>query len=113
MNDEPTKSAVDPVTELRRSHESLRTLFQLAVLCGIVLSMSVSFLVFKQVAAMRRQSLGLQTMIDDHNTNWIPRLHIARTNLEAYAIKDPTLAPIVQKYFATNQPARSTPPPTR
>jgi hypothetical protein len=116
MNEQPPTPSADPqpaaLSELRDAHESLRTLFQLSVLCGIVLSASVSFLVFKQVAAIHRQSAGLQAMIGDHNTNWSPRLHFARTNLEAYAAKDPSVAPIIQKYFSTNtyNSARTAPP---
>jgi hypothetical protein len=109
MNDLPSNPVSTQAPEsagLRDSIESLRTLFQLAVLCGIVLSASISFLVFKQVAGMRRQAATMQMLIDDHNTNWYPRVQAARTNLEAYAAKDPTLAPILHKYFSTNSPTK-------
>jgi hypothetical protein len=113
MSPDPLEPVAEPktVSDLRAAHESLRTMFQLSILCGIVLSASVFVLVYKQVASNQRQAFELQSIINEHQTNWAPKVEIARTNLAAFARENPSLAPILQKYFPSNSAPRRAAPP--
>jgi hypothetical protein len=110
-NASPTSSDAQTISEMRSAIESLRGVFQVVALSGIVLSATFLMYFYKQVSAARRQNDELKTYIIDYNTNVLPKIEMSRTNLEAFAKANPTVVPILRKYLATNTPATSTPPP--
>jgi hypothetical protein len=95
--------------ELRGAIETLRGVFQVAALSGIVLSAALFLFLYKEVSVVRRQNSELATYIIDYNTNVAPKIEMSRTNLEAFARTNPSIVPILKKYFPSNAPAASTP----
>lgn len=98
------------VEELRQAVFSLRTMLHISALCGIVLSATIFVVFFKEVSTLRRQNDDMAAYINEYNKSFVPLAESVRTNLVDYARFHPTLAPILQKYYATNSaPARSVP----
>jgi hypothetical protein len=106
-----TSSDAQTISEMRAAIESLRGVFQVVALSGIVLSATFLMYFYRQVSAARRQNDDLKAYIIDYNTNILPKIEMSRTNLEAFAKSNPTVLPILRKYFATNAPASTPPPP--
>lgn len=108
---EPTTNA-QTIAELRSAIESLRGVFQVVALSGIVLSGTLMLFLYKEVSVVRRQNEELRANLNDYYTNFLPKIEMTRTNLEAFARTNPSIIPLLKKYFPTNQPAKAaTPPP--
>lgn len=88
--------------EIRSAIESLRGVFQVVALSGIVLSCTVMAFLYKENAVVKRQSDDLRNYINEYNTNVAPKIEMAQTNLEAFAKTNPTIVPLLKKYFPTN-----------
>src|SRR5213595_3101262 len=82
-------SDTQTISEIRSAVESLRGVFQVVALSGIVLSATLLLFLYKEVSVARRQNLELMGYINDHNTNLVPRIEMSRTNLEAFAKTNP------------------------
>lgn len=116
MNDLPTSGTPDPIrsteaqtiSELRASIESLRGVFQVLALSGIVISATLLAFLYKEVSTVRRQGNELMVYLNEYQTNLAPKIELARTNLQAFAKSNASIEPLVKKYFSTNTPA--TPP---
>jgi hypothetical protein len=106
----PTSEA-QTTREIRSAIESLRGVFQVVALSGIVLSATILTFLYKEVSVVRRQNIELINYLSEFNTNVVSKIESARTNLPAFAKTNPTLDPIVKKYFATNAAAKTPPPP--
>jgi hypothetical protein len=106
-----TVSDPQTTTEIRAAIESLRGVFQVVALSGIVLSATLLTFLYKEVSVVRRQNNELIGYLNDFNTNVVSKIESARTNLPTFAKTNPTIDPIIKKYFATNAPAKTPPPP--
>ena len=91
--------------EMRRAIESLRGVFQVVALAGIALSCTLFLFFYREVKQVRRQNDELAAFVGDYNTNVLPKVDMARTNLEAFARTNATFQPIYRKYFTTNSAA--------
>ena len=117
MNDSEIPNSPTPTTapdaqttnEFRAAIESLRGVFQVVALSGIVLSATLLAYLYKEVSIVKRQNTELLGYINDFDKNLGPKIEAARTNLPAFAKTNPTIEPIIKKYFATNTPP---PPPS-
>jgi hypothetical protein len=92
------------IAEIRQAVESLRTMFHLSALCGIVVGVSLYLFLHKQTANVQRGNDELRGYVEDYNTNFVPKVEIMRTNLEAFAKTHATLAPLLDKYFPAKPP---------
>lgn len=92
--------------ELQRAHYALRTTLHMLALCGTILSATVFIYLYSEVAFLRTRNDELTALVTNYHKNFVPMAETARTNLETFARANPTLAPILQKYFGTNAPAR-------
>jgi hypothetical protein len=99
------------VADLRSAIESLRGVFQVVALSGIVLSGTILLFLYKENSIVRKQNDELRAHLGDYYTNFIPKIEITRTNLEAFARSNPSITPLLRKYFPTNAPARVTSQP--
>ena len=99
------------LSAFRAAIDSLRGVFQVVALSGIVLSATLLTFLYKEVSVVRRQNNELIVYLNDFNTNVVSKIESARTNLPAYAKTNPTIDPIIKKYFATNAPDKTPPPP--
>jgi hypothetical protein len=99
-----TTAVRNPAEEdLPSAIETLRTMFHFAALCGIVLSASFYILIHKQVVGLKRQNEELASYVHDFTSNIAPKVEMTRTNLEAFGRTDPSIRPLLLKYFpATN-----------
>lgn len=120
MNFPDPKPAESPerkaLLELKRAHLSLRTMFHLLALCSLLLTGTIFVILFQQVSLLRRQMDDTTTVMNDYNNVFIPQLEAVRTNLQAFATTNPSLDPILRKYFSTNsliKPATNAPAPTK
>jgi hypothetical protein len=102
---QPPASDAQLLSEMRSAIESLRGVFQVVALSGIVLSCTILAYLYKQVALVERQNTEMRSVVLDYNTNVAPKIEVARTNLEAFARTNPNFVPLLRKYFPTNQPA--------
>jgi len=98
-------SDAQTLSEIRSAIESLRGVFQVVALSGIVLSCTVLAFFYKETSLIQRQNNDLNNYISEYNTNLAPKIEMARTNLTAFGRTNPTIAPLLQKYFPTNRPA--------
>jgi hypothetical protein len=105
-NPTPSAPATDAqtVAEMRNAIESLRGVFQVVCLSGIVLSGTVLAFLYKEVSVVKRQNDELTAYIVEYNTNVAPKIEMARSNLLIFARTNPTIVPILKKYFPTNTP---------
>jgi hypothetical protein len=118
MNDLPTSGTPEPssssdaqtITELRASIESLRGVFQVLALSGIVISATLLAFLYKEVSMVRRQGNELMAYINEYQTNLAPKIELVRTNLQTFAKSNASIEPLVKKYFSTNTPAATTAP---
>jgi hypothetical protein len=92
-------SDLQTINEIRGAIESLRGVFQVVALSGIVLSATVMMYLYQQVSLVRRQNDELNAYINDFQTNLHPKVEIARTNLQAFAKSNATIVPLINKYF--------------
>jgi hypothetical protein len=99
------------ISEMRSAIESLRGVFQVVALSGIVLSATMLLYLYKEVSVVKRQNDELRNYIIDYNTNLMPKIELTRTNLEAFAKSNSSAMPIFKKYFSTNAPVTTPPPP--
>jgi hypothetical protein len=97
--------------EIRYAIDSLRGVFQVVALSGIVLSATLLTFLYKEVSVVRRQNNELITYLNDFQTNIGSKIEAARTNLPTFAKTNASIEPIMKKYFATNAPAITPPPP--
>lgn len=88
--------------DIRKVLESLRTMFHLAALCGIVLAAVMYVFLYKQVAGIQRQNTELNNYIQDYNTTVVPSVELARKNLQAYGQTNASFAPVFRKYFTNS-----------
>jgi hypothetical protein len=117
MNDPEIPSSPTPATasdaqatsEIRAAIESLRGVFQVVALSGIVLSATLLAYLYKEVSIVKRQNSELMGYINDFDKNLGPKIEAARTNLPTFAKTNPTIEPIIKKYFATNSPPPAPP----
>jgi hypothetical protein len=93
------------LSEIRGAIESLRGVFQVVALSGIVLSCTILAYLYKEVSVIQRQNNELRSNVMEYNTNVAPKIGMARTNLEAFSRTNPTFVPLLKKYFPTNAPA--------
>ena len=93
------------LTEIRGAIQSLRGVFQVVALSGIVLSCTVLAFLYKEVSVVRRQNDELRGYVIEYNTNVAPKIDMARSNLIVFARTNPTIMPLLKKYFPTNAPA--------
>ena len=108
----PTPSSdAQTIAELRSAVDSLRGVFQVVALSGIVLSCTIFLFFFRETKSIRRQNDEFQVVINEFQTNVQPKIEMARTNLEAFARTNPTFVPIYKKYFTTNAPDAKPPAP--
>lgn len=105
-----TSSDAQLLNEIRGAVESLRGVFQVAALSGIVLSCTIGLFFYREVRSVRRQNDEFKAFITDYNTNLLPKLDVARTNLEAFALTNSTFVPLYKKYFSTNAAATNAAP---
>jgi hypothetical protein len=108
-----TSSDAQTIHEMRGAIESLRGVFQVVALSGIVLSATVMMYLYQQVSIVRRQNDELITYINDFNTNVVPKVEMARTNLQAFAKTNASLEPLVKKYFPPTNAAPFAPPASK
>lgn len=101
--------AAAPTEDVASAVESLRTMFHFAALCGIVLGVTLYVYIHKQVAWMKRQNQELVTFIEDYNSNVVTKVDMTRTNLEAFARTDPSIRPLLLKYFGNSNNAAPRP----
>ena len=104
-------SQTEALLELKRAVISLRNLFHFSTLCGIALSATLFVLLLKQVSVLRRQNNEMVTYINDYNKNFVPMVDNIHTNLVEFARSNPTVNPLVQKYFSTNSAPAARPTP--
>ncbi|HEY6228880.1 MAG TPA: hypothetical protein VI282_17300 [Verrucomicrobiae bacterium] len=97
------------IYEMRGAIESLRGVFQVVALSGIVLSATVMMYLYQQVSVVRRQNDELIAYINEFNTNVVPRVEMARTNLQVFAKTNASIEPLVRKYFPPTNAAPSKP----
>jgi hypothetical protein len=102
-NPNPSSDA-QTIAELRSAVDSLRGVFQVIALSGIVLSCTIFLFFFRETKSIRRQNDEFRVVINEFDTNVLPKIEMARTNLEAFARTNATFVPIYKKYFATNSP---------
>jgi hypothetical protein len=101
----PPSSDAQMLSEIRSAVESLRGVFQVVALSGIVLSCTVLAFLYKETSIVERQDTDLVNYITEYNTNIAPKIEMARTNLAAFGRTNPTIVPLLRKYFPTNPPA--------
>jgi hypothetical protein len=102
----PTGAAdTQALADVRRALDSLRTMFHLAALCGIVLSAVIYAFLYKEVKGLSRQNEDLRAYVQDFDANMAPKIRMAETNLAVFARTNPSFAPLFRKYFSTNAPA--------
>ena len=94
------------IYEMRGAIESLRGVFQVVALSGIVLSATVMMYLYQQVSVVRRQNDELIAYINDFQTNIYPKFEMSRTNLQEFAKSNATIVPLINKYFP---PTNATP----
>ena len=87
----------------------LLRVFQVVALSGIVLSATVMMYLYQQVSVVRRQNEELITYINEFNTNVVPRVEMARTNLKAFAATNASIDPLMKKYFPPTNAAPFSP----
>jgi hypothetical protein len=117
MNEEisPPPGAPDESAEARELRElqsqvaSYRGAIHVMALCGTVIAASYFLYVHKQVEGIQRQSAELSGYLADYQKNFVPQFEAARSNLANFARTNPSVAPILQKYFATNGAAAKAP----
>ncbi|HUS37646.1 MAG TPA: hypothetical protein VM680_20020 [Verrucomicrobiae bacterium] len=109
-NPNPSSDA-QTIAELRSAVDSLRGVFQVVALSGIVLSCTIFLFFFRETKSIRRQNDEFRVVINEFDTNVLPKIEMARTNLEAFARTNPTFVPIYKKYFPTNAPDTKTAAP--
>jgi hypothetical protein len=97
-------SGAQSLSEIRGAIESLRGVFQVVALSGIVLSCTLLAFLYKETTVVERQNNELKNYILEYNTNVAPKIEMAHTNLEAFARTNPTMVPLLLKYFPTNAP---------
>ena len=105
-----TTSDAQLLSEMRAAIESLRGVFQVAALSGIVLSCTLGLFFYREVRTARRQNDEFKAFVTEYNTNVLPKLDAVRTNLEAFSRTNASFAPIYRKYFATNSAATNAGP---
>jgi hypothetical protein len=105
-----TASDAQLLNEIRAAVESLRGVFQVAALSGIVLSCTLLLYFYRETRLVGRQNAEFKAFIADYNANTMPKLDAARTNLQVFARTNPTFVPIFNKYFATNSAATNAAP---
>ena len=108
-----SSSDAQTINEMRGAIESLRGVFQVVALSGIVLSATVMMYLYQQVSLVRRQNEELITYINDFNTNMVPKVDMARTSLQAFAKTNASIEPLVRKYFPPTNAAPFAPPSTK
>ena len=113
MNIPEHKPAESPerkaVLELKRAHLSLRTMFHLLALCSLMITGTIFVILFQQVSLLRRQSDEMLAHINDYNRVFVPQIEAVRTNLQAFAVTNQSLKPILARYFPTNSQAKAIP----
>jgi len=106
----PTSSSdAQTLSEIRSAIESLRGVFQVVALSGIVLSCTILAFLYKQVSVIQRQNTEMRNVVLDYNTNVAPKIEMARTNLETFARTNPNFVPVLRKYFPTTNAPTSKP----
>jgi hypothetical protein len=116
MNDLPNPSTpstpVAPVADAASEIKSLRGTLNAVLLFSLVIGTSfLLYLVGQEVVLIK--GLGeAQRLIDDYNTNAVPTVKALQADLEKYALRDPNVLPILQKYgMASGKPAAPSPAP--
>lgn len=97
-----TSSDAQTIAELRSAVESLRGVFQVIALSGIVLSCTIFLFFYRETKSIRRQNDEFMVVINDFEKNVNPKIETARTTFEAFARTNATFVPIYKKYFGTN-----------
>lgn len=106
-----TSSDAQTIAQLRSAVESLRGVFQVMALSGIVLSCTIFLFFYRETKSIRRQNDEFMVVIREFETNVNPKIEMARTNLEAFARTNPTFVPVYKKYFSTNAANTNAAPP--
>jgi hypothetical protein len=106
-----TASDAQTTKEIRAAIESLRGVFQVVALSGIVLSATLLAFLYKEISVVRRQNNELIGYLNEFQTSIGSKIDSARTNLPTFAKTNASIEPIMKKYFATNAPATTPPPP--
>jgi hypothetical protein len=111
----PERPAESPerkaILELKQALLSMRTMFHLSALCGLMLTAAIFVIIMQQVALLRRQSDDMILRINEYNNTFVPQIENVRTNLEAFARTNQSLTPLLRRYFPTNEAAKPIPTP--
>lgn len=96
------------IRELQSQLAGYRGAIHVMALCGTVLAASYFLYVHKQVEGIQRQSAELNAYVADYQKTFVPQFEAARSNLATFARTNPSVAPILGKYF-TNSAAGKAP----
>jgi hypothetical protein len=93
--------------ELQAQVSGYRGAIHVMALCGTVMAASYFLYVHKQVEGIQRQSAELSVYLVDYQKNFIPQFEAARSNLVSFARTNPSVAPILGKYFTNSAAAKA------
>ncbi|MBI2928696.1 MAG: hypothetical protein HYY24_23790 [Verrucomicrobia bacterium] len=110
---------------LQHAQQSLRALFNLALIALLLLGGSGSLVLLQHVRQVRREANALRKTVAEFERTGQPQLEAILNKLKDFARAHPDFAPILAKYrpagdvpgvptpSATGQPAKVPPPPAK
>jgi len=104
---------VAPDEELREQLQSMRSVLLLLLVAMTCMAAWVSLFLYRQVVNTNRQVVEAKRVIDEFQTNALPKINWFVGNLQAFAKTNADFNPILAKYnrfFQTTAPAPSPAP---
>ena len=117
MTPPETRSNATPIFEptlesLQEGYQSLRALFQFALVALILMSGSLNIFLFRQVSLVRVQVAEMSQSIADYEKNKAPVMNAFLSKLQTFAKTNPDFAPILEKYLRAPTTPQSLGAPT-
>ena len=104
-------SPAAPEQTLREEVQSLRMLAAWMLLAIGCLAAAMSIFLFRQVRTINRQVVDQKRIVNEHQTNALPKINWFIGNLQSFAKTNPDFNPILAKYglLPSQAPANSSP----